>query len=177
VSRRAALWLSGIASAALFVVLTVIDLDLQDTGGPSIVGYEFAGSEERVGEILSEWGAEGQDSARTSLWLDFPYLIAYGVFLTLAVGAVRDGARRRGWERFAATGGFVIAFPALAAALDATEDVGLLVALDGNGGDAVPLLAAICAAAKFALATAAIVFVIAGLARIAYARSRRARVA
>lgn len=36
-----------------------------------------------------------------SLWLDFPYLAAYGAFFSLAVMAMRDAARRRGWDGFA----------------------------------------------------------------------------
>jgi hypothetical protein len=170
--RRTALWLSGLATAALLVVLTVLDFELRDTGGPGIVGYELAGSEERVSEILAEWGPDGRDTARTSLRLDFAYLLAYAVFLTLAVSAIRDSARRRGWRRFAAAGSVLVAFPVLAAGLDAIEDVALLLALDGNGGDASPLVAAVCAAVKFGLATTAVVFVVAGLARLGWSRSR-----
>ena len=57
----------------------------------------------------------------------------------------------------------MIFFPASGAAFDALEDVALLVALDGNGGNAAPLLAAICASAKFLLIVAAIVYIVAGL--------------
>ena len=32
----------------------------------------------------ADWGDEGQDAARLSLWLDFLYLIAYALILTLA---------------------------------------------------------------------------------------------
>jgi hypothetical protein len=150
-TRRRALWLTGAASLALFVVLTVLDLRLRDAGGPGIVGFELAGSEERVAEILDDWAEDGRDAARASLWIDFPFLLAYGAFLTLAVAALRDRAKRCGLGRLAAAGVVIVALPATAAAFDAIEDVGLLVALEGEGGDRAPLLATICASLKFGL--------------------------
>ncbi len=41
----------------------------------------------RAQRILAEWGEEGRDAARLSLWLDFPYLAVYSVFWLLAVRA------------------------------------------------------------------------------------------
>jgi len=147
----------------IFVVLAILDFRMRDAGGPGIVGFEFAGSEERASEILADWGGKGQDAARASLWLDFLYIVAYSAFLTLAVGAVRDRAARSGLARIAAAGGAVIFMPALGGAFDAIEDVGLLIALDGHGGDAAPLLATICASLKFALIATSIVYIIAGM--------------
>ena len=57
---------------------------MRDSGGPGIVGFELAGSEERAAEILGEWGEEGEDAARASLWIDYAYILSYGAFLTLA---------------------------------------------------------------------------------------------
>jgi hypothetical protein len=160
---RRALIASAIVTATLFVVLGILDLRMQDTGGPGILGFEYAGSEDSAAKILADWGDKGQDAARASLWLDYLYLISYAVFLTLAVAAVRDLAEQRGLRRIAVIGVAVIAFPASGAAFDAIEDVGLLLALDGHGGDAAPRLAAICASFKFVLITASIVYLLAGL--------------
>ena len=132
-------------------MLTILDLRMRDAGGPGIVGFELAGSDGRAAEILDDWGEEGRDAARASLWLDFPFLLAYGAFLTLAVAALRDRARRRALGRLAAAGVVVVALPATAAAFDAIENVGLLVSLEGEGGDRAPLLATICASLKFGL--------------------------
>jgi hypothetical protein len=162
-SRRAGLWAAGITSIALLVVLAVLDSTMRDAGGPGIVGFEFAGSEERAAEILGDWGDEGQDAARASLWLDYPYLIAYGIFLTLAVAAVRDRVRACGLRRLTAIGAIAIFLPAAGACFDAIEDVGLLIALDGEGGDTAPALAAVCATLKFVLITASIFYLAAGL--------------
>jgi hypothetical protein len=147
----------------LFVALTILDLRMRDAGGPGIVGFELAWSEEGAAEILADWGEQGQDAARLSLWLDFAYLLAYAALGTLAVGGVRELAERRGLRRIASAGAAVIAFPAAAAAFDAVEDIALLFALDGRGGDDAPLLAGICATLKFALLTAAVAYIVVGL--------------
>jgi hypothetical protein len=74
---------------------------MKDTGGPGIVPFELTGGQDRADEILSEWGEDGRDAARESLWIDFAFLLAYGTFLTLALAAMRDRARERGWRRLA----------------------------------------------------------------------------
>ena len=135
---------------------------MQDNG-PGMVTFELTGGQERADEILAEWGEEGQDAAREQLWIDFPFLLAYGAFLTLALGAVRDMARDRGWRRLTAIGGVVVWFGALAAGFDAIENVCLLLTLDGAGA-AFPLLATIFASCKFILLTIAIAYLLAGLA-------------
>jgi hypothetical protein len=162
-TRRNTLWVLGVLMVALFVVLASLDVRMRDAGGPGIVGFEFAGSEERAAEIVSDWGKDGQDAARLSLWIDYPYLIVYGAFLTLAVAAIRDLSVQRGWRRLAIAGAIVVFLPAAGAGFDALEDVSLLIALDGNGGDTAPLLAAIFASAKFLLTGAAVLYVVAGL--------------
>jgi hypothetical protein len=162
VSRRAGLWASGIASAALLAVLVALDSIMRDSGGPGIVGFEFAGSEDAAAEILADWGDRGQDAARASLYLDFPYLLAYGLFLTLAVAVVRDRVRACGLRRLSAIGTVAIVLPAAGASFDAIEDVGLLIALEGDGGDTAPLLAAVCASLKFALIAGAVAYLVAG---------------
>lgn len=170
VTRRRGLIISGAATLVLFFVLTALDLRMRDAGGPGIVGFEFAWDSEGATEILDDWGERGQDAARLSLWLDFLYLIAYATFLTLAVGGVRERAGQRNLRRIAVVGAAVISFPAAAASFDALEDVCLLIALNGNGGDTAPMLAGIFASIKFVLAAAAIIYIVAGL--VAARRSR-----
>lgn len=135
---------------------------MKDTGGPGMVPFELTGGRDRADEILAEWGEDGQDAAREQLWIDFGYLLAYGTFLTLAVAAIRDMARTRGWRRLAAVGGFVVYFGALVAGFDALENICLLLTLDGSGAS-FPLLATIFAACKFILLAIAIAYLLAGL--------------
>jgi hypothetical protein len=147
----------------LFLAMAPAEERMKDTGGPGMVPFELTGGQDRADEILAEWGEEGQDAARESLWIDFGFLIAYGAFLTLALGGVRDRARERDWRRLAAIGGVIVPFGALVAAFDALENACLLLTIDGAGG-AFPLLATIFAACKFALLAAAIAYLIVGLA-------------
>ena len=136
---------------------------MKDTGGPGIVPFELTGGQDRADEILAEWGDEGQDAARESLWIDFGFLLAYGAFLTLALAATRDLARERDWRRLAVIGGIVVSFGALAAGFDALENICLLLTIEGSGA-AFPLLATIFASCKFVLLAATIAYLLASLA-------------
>src|SRR5690348_13703437 len=65
--RRKKLVLLGAATVVLNLVLAWIDERLKRTGGPGIIGLEFAGSLDRVHEIEAEWGGHGEYLARLSL--------------------------------------------------------------------------------------------------------------
>ena len=136
---------------------------MKDSGGPGMVPFELTGGQDRADEILAEWGEDGQDAARESLWIDFGFLLAYGTFLTLAVAAIRDLAGERGWRRLARIGRVVVSFGALVAAFDAFENICLLLTLDSDGS-AFPLLATIFASCKFILLTVTIAYLLAGMA-------------
>ena len=155
--------LAAIASVLLLLAMAPAEERMRDTGGPGMVPFELTGGQDRADEILAEWGEEGQDAARESLWIDFGFLLAYGTFLTLALAATRDLARERGWRRLAGLGRVVVYFGALGAAFDALENTCLLLTLDG-AGSAYPLLATVFATCKFILLAVAIAYLLAGLA-------------
>jgi hypothetical protein len=163
VTRRRGLIAAGIATVILFLAMAPADGRMRDTGGPGVVPFELTGGQQRADEILAEWGEDGQDAARESLWIDFGFLLAYGTFLTLALAAVRDLAGKRAWRRLAAIGGVAVSFGAVGAAFDALENICLLLTLEG-AGSAFPLLATIFAACKFVFLAAAIAYLLAGLA-------------
>jgi hypothetical protein len=173
-TRRRALWLLGFATLVLLAVLVALDGRMEDAGGHGIVPFELAGSDERAGEILADWGEKGRDAARASLWLDFAYLAAYGAFLWLAIRALRDAARRRGWTRFARPGSAIALLPLAGAACDAVEDVFLLLVLGGHGGSAAPAIATAFAIVKFACVGIALLYLLGGLIALGATR-RRAR--
>jgi pimeloyl-ACP methyl ester carboxylesterase len=161
--RRLRLWLLAALTVGIGAVLLAIDARLWEQGGPGIVGFEFAGSEERARDIRTEWGPDGRGAARLSLALDFAYLLSYGAFLALAVSATRDLAARRGRRRFAAAGRVAFGAAVAAPICDAAENAGLLVTLGGGGGNVAPGLALAFASAKFAALAWAIAYVLAGL--------------
>jgi hypothetical protein len=54
-SRRQLLISIGIAMVAFDVALLVLDQKMKDAGGPSILGFEFAGSERQAAQAMAEW--------------------------------------------------------------------------------------------------------------------------
>jgi hypothetical protein len=163
-TRKRVLITSAIAALVIGSVLVALDARMMDSGGPGIVGFELAGTEDGATEILTDWGEDGTDAAKASLWLDYAYIVAYGTFLILAAAATRDLARRRGWDRMASFGPAAMTLAAAAAAFDAIEDAGLLLAVNEHGGELAPRLAQVCAILKFSLLAVTIAYLLAGLA-------------
>jgi hypothetical protein len=162
VTRRQGLIASGIATVLLLVAMSPADGRMKDTGGPGIVPFEVSGGQDRADEIMAEWGDKGQDAAREQLWIDFGFLVAYGTFLTLAIAAVRDRARERGWRTMAGIGGAIVGFGAIGAGFDALENICLLLTLGGHGS-AFPLMATIFAYLKFFFTTVAVLYLFVGV--------------
>jgi len=151
-----------VASLLLLLAMSPAENRMKDAGGPGIVPFEVTGGQHRADEIMAEWGEDGKDAARESLWIDFGFLVAYGTFLTLALRAARDAAVKRGWHRLTTIGAAAIWFGAICAGFDALENVCLLLTL-GGAGAAAPLLATIFAGLKFLFLAASIVYLLATL--------------
>ncbi|MET0557661.1 MAG: hypothetical protein ABW065_03175 [Solirubrobacterales bacterium] len=162
-TRKRWLILLGLATVALNVALAVIDKRLEATGGPSILGLEFAGSAERVAEIEAEWGAHGGDLARLSLWLDFPFMLSYGAFFALAGVATRDFASAHGLRALGACGMVAPFLAIVAAGFDAAENVSWLLLLGGHGASWLAPFATACAVVKFVAIVLVIGYVVWGL--------------
>lgn len=170
-TRRRWLWILGIATLALFAVELLYDGRMQDAGRHGIIAFEVAFTSGKAHEILVAWGAKGHDAAVASLWFDFLYLTAYGLFFWLAIRAVGDGLRARGRARFATPAAAISLLPLIAAAADVVEDVFLLLQLGGHATTIGPPLAGAFATLKFVCITVAYVYLLAGL--IAMALTRR----
>jgi hypothetical protein len=160
--RKRVLILLGIATVAFTVILELIDPS-HVSHGPTILDFEFAGSGSRAAQIKAEWGAEGRSAAHLSLVLDYGYMLSYGLFFAFAGFAVRDTVRPGGGGRGAALGVVVPFFAPAAATFDASENVALLLTLDGNGGSFAPPFAAVCSAIKFTLVGIAIFYAVCGV--------------
>lgn len=155
------LWALLLATVALGLA-ALPSLGTMEDHGVGILELEFTGTSDQAAEHYEQLGSEGRSAARTSLFLDYPYLIAYGLFLAGACVAVADRARRSGRERLAVAGP-ALAWGALAAAAcDAVENAMLLLILDGHTGQPWPALAFAFAAVKFALAAGASVYALGG---------------
>lgn len=163
-SRRQLLVVLGIATVAFDVILIVFDQKMQETGGPSILGFEFAGSQEQAAAVMAEWGGSGRHYARLSLWIDYGFMLSYGSFFALAALATRDFARENRMRWLAAAGAVAPIAAISAAGFDAIENAFLLLTLGGHGGSFAPPIATLCASLKFSLIALAIFYVIWGLA-------------
>jgi hypothetical protein len=162
-ARRRVLWISGAAALALWAFLVYQDEQIRDSGGPGIVAFELAGSSDRAEEILAEWGDAGQDDARVSLVVDYPFLVAYSIFLAVACTVGSERLARRGFDRLARAGPAIGWGAVGAGALDAIENAALLRVVDGHT-DVLPAIAMAAAVGKFALAAVASIYAIVGAA-------------
>jgi len=159
--RRWGLIASGIATVFLLWAMSPME-DRMQANGPGMVTFELSGGQERADEILAEWGEDGRDAAREQLWIDYGFMLAYGIFLGLAGAAIRDLCRRRSLQRLARIGNAAIWFGPLAAGFDALENACLLLTVGGSGSP-FPSLATAFATVKFALLAAAIAYLAAGI--------------
>ncbi|HEV2761825.1 MAG TPA: oxygenase MpaB family protein, partial [Pyrinomonadaceae bacterium] len=158
-------------SVLLTAVMTVVGWPLQNEAAQwGVLSFEFAYDAETARRVVNSWGAGGQLRAAFNLGLDFLFLFAYSTATALAcLWAVNLFRARRAFGLVAA--GVGLAWGQwVAGALDAAENVALLRVLLGGGGEAWPRTAYFCAAAKFALVFAGLLYVLAGLAARAASR-------
>lgn len=171
-SRRQWILVTGIATAAFWIALGIIERSLPN-GTPGIIDFEFVRNADRAARFLAEWGADGRDSVRLSLIVDYGFMLSYGAFVTLAGLATRDFAREHGHRALASAGRVVPWFAAAAAAFDAGENAFLLLTVGGDGGSAAPVLATVCASVKWVLIVIAVGYLVWGLGvRLLRVRSR-----
>ena len=137
---------------------------LDDMGDVGIIEFELARTSEQASEYYGELGDAGRDAARESLYLDYPYLILYGLFYAAACVVVAARAAERQMPALARWGR-PLAWGALAgAACDAVENVALLRVLDGHTDQPWPGIAFTFASAKFLLLIAASLYALVGFA-------------
>jgi hypothetical protein len=169
----------GLAVVALFVAMIAVGaLALPSLGrmsdrGVGIVDFELARTSQQASEYYAELGEKGRDAARESLYLDYPYLILYGLFYASACVVVAARAAERGMSRLGAVGR-PLAWGALAAAAcDAVENIALLRVADGHTAQPWPGIAFVFASAKFLLVIAAALYAVVGFL-LTLRRTRRA---
>lgn len=142
---------AGIVAIALLTIMVRIDQPLRTAAAPhGIVSFELAGSPEAVQRILKSWGPEGRRNATLSLRLDYAFLVAYAMVISILCG-IAAGAWPAGHPRIRWTGIILAGCQWLAALLDAIENLLLQNILTGSTTTYLPLVARWCALAKFTL--------------------------
>ena len=161
-SPRRGLIVLGLLIATLAVGALALP-SLDDMGDVGIIEFELARTSEQASEYYGELGEEGRDAARESLYLDYPYLILYGLLAAAACLVVGARAGERGMARLARWGRPAAIAGLVAAACDAVENAALLRVLDGHTDQPWPGIAFTFASAKFALIALATLYAVIGL--------------
>jgi hypothetical protein len=128
--------------AAYAVVMLRLEQRMRSTGGPGIIPFELAGTSAAADAILQQWGAKGRHAARSSLLLDFGYMLTYGYLTALLL----DGTARRNRHPRSVSG-----VVAAAVVGDAIEGVALLRVLKNHDVEQNASLARSAALTKFTL--------------------------
>jgi hypothetical protein len=162
VHRKRALWLLA-ATWLVFGLAALPSLETMSDHGTGVIELELMRTTGKAQEVLSDYGAEGRSAARTSLWLDYPYLVSYALFLSLACAGISERARRLGRFRWAAVGVALAWAAVLAGLFDAVENAALLRVLAGHPEQPYPAIAYLCAVPKFVLSAAALLYAVTGL--------------
>ncbi len=129
-------------------VFQLLDLPLRTSAAPNgILSFELAGTIEKADAILQSWDSRAQLFAAFSLGLDYLFLFAYG--LTISLGVLMVAEKHGG--RFSEIGKIIGWGVLLASLLDAIENLALWRLLSGWAQPHCAGTAAISATIKFGL--------------------------
>jgi hypothetical protein len=157
--RNATLAVSLVLTAVLLTHMVQLDRALKTEAAPrGIISFELAGSPQRAQTILDSWDVAAHAAARTSLSLDYAFLVAYAAALFLMCRMLGDArpvsrSKLRPVSRGLAWGQWI------AAALDGTENVLLTRQLQGSREAWLAPTAATCASLKFIIVGLALLFI------------------
>lgn len=153
--RRRWILLALLAGTLVFGALQLPSLGDMDDRGVGIIELELSRTADAAARHYGELGDTGRDAARTALYLDYPYLVFYGLFFAAACLVVAARADERGMTGLARLGRPLAVGALVGAACDAVENAALLRVLAGHTDQPWPGVAFGFAAAKFALTFAA----------------------
>ena len=147
--------LSLLATFVFFLVFQVHDRRLDVN---NIVSLELAWTPARAKDILTAWGAGGQQVARESLFIDFAYMPAYAFLFAGLVLATARGVR----GRLQTLGFWLSAAPFAAWVCDLTENFALLrvLTIPSDPSPAAVRLASLCASLKFELLLVCLTYIL-----------------
>lgn len=163
-NRKQWLWILGVATVIYFLAFSIPESAMKDAGGPGLPEFEMVATAERAAQFMSDFGEDGLAAAKWAIWMDFPFILLFASFLSLAMRAAADRCRdfrRVSLERI---GRKTWAAPIVAGCCDIIEDIGLLAILFGSTSSWAPAVATGFAIAKFILLTFVATYLITVLA-------------
>lgn len=144
----------------LFAVFNFLDQPARTPAAPGgIVSFELARTPEAASAMLASWGEAARLSLAFGLGLDFLFMPVYATALSLAVLIAAD--RRRGGV-WSALGKFLAWGALLATGFDTVENMFLFHILQNGAISPAPQVAFWCAAIKFVLLLAGVLYALFG---------------
>jgi len=161
------LLLSGVLAALCILAFAVLDAVAKPATFTGPVSLQLAFSAGSFRSVLSQWGPAGIDYYRMTMWVDYIFPVAYGVFLSSGIALLSARVGHRGTV-------FPSLFvcPLVAGSLDLLENTLHLVILADSRILQEPLvvLAALAATGKWGLLAVSLGAIILDGARILKAR-------
>ena len=162
VTGRRLLWLAVVVMLG-FGAAELPALARMSSHGTGVLGFEFAGSTDRMREILTRWGsAGGVAGAREHVFIDLGFILGYGVLLVGACGRLYGSFKDRGRMRTAAIAALLAWGALIAAAVNVLQKLFLWLEIHDHVAQPLPALAAACGAITFTLAMSAALFAVLG---------------
>jgi len=162
-SQKTSLWVFGIITVFLFIILNIIDQPLRNIHAPDgIVSFELAGNYIQTQKIINSWNQLTKLFAALSLGIDYLFLVAYSLFFSLSIFKISENyAGRKEWlSRI----GLNLAWSQfLAAIFDAVENYSLIRLLFGSQNKIFSSLAFYFASMKFFLISSGAIYIAMGL--------------
>ena len=161
VAGRRLLWLAAVVMLA-FGAAELPALARMSSHGTGVLGFEFAGSTDRLRAILARWGSTGLAGAREHVLIDLGFILGYGVLLVGACARLSGRFQARGHMRAASIAALLAWGALIAAVVNVLQKLLLWLEVHGHIAQPLPALAAACGAVTFALAVPAALFAITG---------------
>ena len=152
-----------IGTVIMIVVMVITEAPLKKPETPAgIINLELAFDTAHSNKTIAAWtSANVIGAARINTYWDFLFIFFYSLFLFLCSKKLSAKFNPGNWKRKA--GLFVSKVILVAALLDATENSGMLLTLNGKGSSAVVLITSICSAAKWTIVLLTILYILLAL--------------
>ncbi len=173
--RQGLMWLSSCVSILILMIFSTLGAPLTTPAAPlGMISFQLARTLQQTQALLASWDAATRQIAAFCLGLDYLFMPAYALAISLAARwvsvAMRHDMRTRGWPL--ASAGVPIAWGVwLGALLDAIENAAQAAILFGNPNPALPGFIWIVAVIKYGLVFLGLAYVFYGLAARLVSRS------
>ncbi|MEW5873316.1 MAG: hypothetical protein AB1894_28915 [Chloroflexota bacterium] len=160
--RKRIFWIALVLSLTLMSLLNLVGAPLITEPAPyGIVSFELAGNPSQAQAMLDSWDGRAQLAASFSLGLDYVFMVAYALAISLGCLWAAESLRRQRWP-LAWMGAPLAWLQWLAAALDGLENLGLIKILLDAPASPWPEIARWCATIKFGLIFIGLVYAFLG---------------